>query len=158
MPIFGLMGSEHEAENGCESVPGPLFWAQVNTSCRQSLENGRFNQCGRIFDGAGDDSSPHKVTHSDEQQIEEERRLFHVGITRAMQLLCVSCAERGVSITKNCINALPVLSVSFLTSMLSPCVCLIQASHKTPQRVLSVMLLSAKSHRPLGGCVAVHVL
>ena len=40
VPIFGLIGSKYEAEHGCESVPGPLVWAQVDTSYTQSLKDG----------------------------------------------------------------------------------------------------------------------
>lgn len=43
--------------------------------------------------GLEDDLFPHKMTHADEAQIEEERRLCYVGITRAMQKLYISYAE-----------------------------------------------------------------
>lgn len=43
--------------------------------------------------GLEDDLFPHKMTHADESQIEEERRLCYVGITRAMHKLYISYAE-----------------------------------------------------------------
>ena len=43
--------------------------------------------------GLEDDLFPHRMTHADNQQIEEERRLCYVGITRAMQELYISYAE-----------------------------------------------------------------
>lgn len=43
--------------------------------------------------GLEDDLFPHKMTHADESQIEEERRLCYVGITRAMKKLYISYAE-----------------------------------------------------------------
>ncbi|MCP8352049.1 UvrD-helicase domain-containing protein [Candidatus Synchoanobacter obligatus] len=43
--------------------------------------------------GLEDDLFPHKMTHADHKQIEEERRLCYVGITRAKQELYISYAE-----------------------------------------------------------------
>lgn len=43
--------------------------------------------------GLEDDLFPHKMTHSDDAQIEEERRLCYVGITRSMEKLYISYAE-----------------------------------------------------------------
>ena len=43
--------------------------------------------------GLEDDLFPHKMTHNDEMQIEEERRLCYVGMTRAEKHLYLSYAE-----------------------------------------------------------------
>lgn len=43
--------------------------------------------------GVEDDLFPHKMTHTDPDQVEEERRLCYVGITRAMQKLYICYAE-----------------------------------------------------------------
>ncbi|MEC7030590.1 MAG: UvrD-helicase domain-containing protein [Pseudomonadota bacterium] len=43
--------------------------------------------------GLEDDLFPHKMTHADDMQIEEERRLCYVGMTRAEQKLYLSYAE-----------------------------------------------------------------
>lgn len=43
-----------------------------------------------ILAGAHDESVPHIMCHSDNQQVEEERRLFYVGITRAESKLIIT--------------------------------------------------------------------
>ena len=43
--------------------------------------------------GVEDDLFPHKMTHTDERQIEEERRLCYVGMTRTKEKLFISYAE-----------------------------------------------------------------
>ena len=43
--------------------------------------------------GLEDDLFPHKMTHADDMQIEEERRLCYVGMTRAEKTLFLSYAE-----------------------------------------------------------------
>jgi DNA helicase-2/ATP-dependent DNA helicase PcrA len=43
--------------------------------------------------GVEDDLFPHKMTHADDNQIEEERRLCYVGMTRAKEKLYMSYAE-----------------------------------------------------------------
>lgn len=43
--------------------------------------------------GVEDDLFPHKMTHADDNQVEEERRLCYVGMTRAKEKLYISYAE-----------------------------------------------------------------